>query len=117
VIAYSPLGSGLLTGTMTRQRIAELPADDWRKNHADFREPELTRNLRLVSLLRTIGKRHGRSPGEVAIAWVLQNPAVTGAIVGARRPGQIRGLLGAAELILNPTEKAEIEAFFTRAAA
>jgi aryl-alcohol dehydrogenase-like predicted oxidoreductase len=117
VIAYSPLGSGFLTGTMTRQRIAELPADDWRKNHADFREPELTHNLRLVSLLRTIGKRHGRSPGEVAIAWVLKNPAISGAIVGARRPGQVRGLSGAAEFLLNSTEIAEIEAFFARAAA
>jgi len=117
VVAYSPMASGLLTGAMTRERIAGLPADDWRRGHSDFREPQLSRNLRLVSLLRTIGKRHGRSPGEVAIAWVLQNPAVTGAIVGARRPGQVRGLSGAAEFHLNSRELAEIETFFARRAA
>ena len=87
VIAYSPMASGLLTGAMTPERIAALPADDWRRGNSDFREPQLSRNLKLVRLLRAIGKHHGRSPGEVAVAWVLRNPAVTGAIVGARRPG------------------------------
>jgi aryl-alcohol dehydrogenase-like predicted oxidoreductase len=117
VIAYSPMASGLLTGAMTRERIAGLPADDWRKHHPDFQEPQLSRNLKLVSLLRTIGKRHGYTPAEVAVAWVLHNPAVTGAIVGARRPGQVRGVAGAAELRLNAREIAEIEAFFTKEAA
>jgi aryl-alcohol dehydrogenase-like predicted oxidoreductase len=117
VIAYSPMASGLLTGAMSRERIAGLPADDWRKRHPDFQEPRLSRNLKLVSLLRTIGKRHGHVPAEVAVAWVLNNPAVTGAIVGARRPGQVQGVVGAAEFRLNPRELAEIEAFFTKAAA
>ena len=117
VIAYSPMASGLLTGAMTRERIAGLPADDWRKEHADFREPQLSRNLGLVKVLRAIGQRHGRSPGEVAVAWVLRNPLVTGAIVGARRPGQARGISGAADFRLNPGELAEIWASFTRAAA
>src|SRR5215468_11024781 len=112
VIAYSPMASGLLTGAMTRERIAGLPADDWRKRHPDFQEPQLSRNLRLVSLLRTIGKRHGRTPAEVAVAWVLHHPAVTGAIVGARRPGQVRGVTGAAELHLSGQDLAEVEAFF-----
>src|SRR5271167_3016269 len=76
VIAYSPMASGLLTGTMSRERIERLPADDWRRNNRDFQEPLLSRNLRLVSLLRTIGVRHGRTPAEVAVAWVLHNPAV-----------------------------------------
>src|SRR4051812_32572964 len=80
VLAYSPMASGLLTGAMTRERIANLPTDDWRRSHNDFREPQLSRNLRLVKLLKTIGKRHGRTPGEVAIAWALHNPAVTAAI-------------------------------------
>ena len=88
MIAYSPMASGLLTGAMTRERIAALPADDWRKGHPDFREPQLSRNLKLVSLLRAIGNRHGRTPGEVAVAWVLHNPAVTGAIVGAGGPAR-----------------------------
>jgi aryl-alcohol dehydrogenase-like predicted oxidoreductase len=117
VIAYSPMASGLLTGAMTRQRIARLPADDWRRSHEDFREPQLSRHLKLVSLLRTIGHRHGRSPAEVAVAWVLSNPAVTGAIVGARRPGQMLGVSGAADFRLSPEERAEIEALFVRQAA
>jgi len=117
VVAYSPMASGLLTGAMTRERIAALPADDWRKVHSDFLEPRLSRNLALVKLLRAIGERHGRSPGEVAVAWVLRNPVVTGAIVGARRPGQARGISGAADFRLNLGELAEIWASFTRAAA
>jgi aryl-alcohol dehydrogenase-like predicted oxidoreductase len=117
VIAYSPMASGLLTGAMTAERVAALPADDWRKRHPDFQGPRLHRNLMLVRLLRTIGKRRGYTPAEVAVAWVLRNPAVTGAIVGARRPGQVRGVAGAAELRLSPREVAEIEAFFAKAVA
>jgi aryl-alcohol dehydrogenase-like predicted oxidoreductase len=117
VIAYSPMASGLLTGAMTHERIAGLAADDWRKRHPDFQEPQLHRNLMLVRLLRTIGKRRGYTPAEVAVAWVLHNPAMTGAIVGARRPDQVRGVTGAAELRLSPREIAEIDAFFAEEAA
>jgi aryl-alcohol dehydrogenase-like predicted oxidoreductase len=117
VIAYSPMASGLLTGGMTRERIADLPADDWRKRHPDFQEPRLSNNLKMVKLLRAIGRLHGRTPAEVAVAWVLHNPAVTGAIVGARRPDQVRGVVGAAEFRLSPREVAEIEAFFALVAA
>jgi aryl-alcohol dehydrogenase-like predicted oxidoreductase len=117
VIAYSPMASGLLTGAMTRERIAGLPIDDWRRSHGDFSEPQLSRNLALVKTLVGIGKRHGRSPGEVAVAWVLHNQAVTAAIVGARRPEQVRGIVGAGEFRLNSRELAEIEAFFVKEAA
>ena len=117
VIGYSPMASGLLTGAMTRERIAGLPADDWRKDHPDFQEPQLSRNLKLVRLLRVIGRIHGRTPAEVAVAWVLRNRAVTGAIVGARRPGQLRGVVGAADFRLSPREAAEIETFFAKVAA
>jgi len=117
VIAYSPMASGLLTGAMSRERIERLPADDWRRTNRDFKEPLLSRNLRLVSLLRTIGVRHGRTPAEVAVAWVLHNPAVTAAIVGARRPGQIKAVAGAAGFRLSPSEFAEIGAFVAKAAA
>jgi aryl-alcohol dehydrogenase-like predicted oxidoreductase len=117
VIAYSPMASGLLTGAMTAERIAGLPADDWRRWHGDFREPNLHRNLNLVRLLRAIGNHHGRSPGEVAVAWVLRQPAVTGAIVGARQPDQVRGVVGAADFRLSPREVAEIDSFFDRVAA
>ena len=104
VIVYSPMQSGLLTGAMTRERIAALPQDDWRRHSAHFQEPELTRNLALVERLRAIGKRHGKSPAEVAIAWTLQNPAVTGAIVGARTAKQVEGFVGAAEWRLSEDE-------------
>jgi aryl-alcohol dehydrogenase-like predicted oxidoreductase len=112
VIAYSPMVSGLLTGAMTRERVAALPADDWRKEkNRHYQEPLLTRNLSLVELLRTLGARHGRTPGEVAIAWVLRHPAVTGAIVGARKPGQLKELVGAADWRLTPGEANEIDTF------
>ena len=117
VLAYSPMASGLLTGAMTPERIAGLPADDWRRGNNDFREPQLSRNLRMVRLLRAISNHYGHSPGEAAVAWVLRDPAVTGAIVGARRPDQVRGVTGAAEFRLSPRELAEIEAFFARAVA
>jgi len=109
VIVYAPMSSGLLTGAMTRERAASLPADDWRSRSPEFNEPNLTRNLALVERLRSIGKRHGRSPGEVAIAWTLSNPAVTGAIVGARSAAQAEGVMRAAELRLSNEELNEIE--------
>ncbi len=110
-IVYAPMASGLLTGAMTRERAARLPEDDWRRRSADFNEPRLSRNLALVGRLRTVGTRHGRSPGEVAIAWALRNPAVTGAIVGIRSPDQADGVMRAAEIELSAEDVAEIEAF------
>jgi aryl-alcohol dehydrogenase-like predicted oxidoreductase len=110
VIVYSPMMSGLLTGKMTRERVANFPEDDWRRNDPEFQEPRLSQNLDLVDLLRAIGERHGRSPGEVAIAWTLRHPAVTGAIVGGRRPDQVDGIVGAADFRLSDAELAEIEA-------
>ncbi len=117
VIVYSPMGSGLLTGAMTRERIAAMPEDDWRKRNSNFQEPSLSRNLRLVERLRSVGQRHGASPGEVAIAWTLKNPAVTGAIVGVRSARQARGVVGAANLDLTQDEIAEIEDRFVPEAA
>jgi aryl-alcohol dehydrogenase-like predicted oxidoreductase len=117
VIAYSPMASGLLTGAMTRERIAGLPANDWRKSSPNFREPLLTRNLDLIRLLRGMGVRHGYSPAEVAVAWVLRHPAVTGAIVGARKPGQFKGVAGASRLQLSPREIDEIDGFLSKSAA
>lgn len=108
VIAYSPMGSGLLTGTMTRERIAQFPADDFRRNSKFYQEPQLTRNLQLADLCKEIGKRHGKTAGEVAIAWSLANPAVTGAIVGARKPGQVAGFIGAMEWRLPAEEMVKI---------
>jgi len=109
VIAYSPMASGLLTGKMSRERIAALPKDDWRRRNEWFTEPQLSRNLDLVEKLREIGARHGRTAGEVAIAWTLRRPEVTGAIVGARRPEQLNGVIGAGIFRLTPEEIAEVE--------
>ncbi|MDZ4803114.1 MAG: aldo/keto reductase [Bryobacteraceae bacterium] len=104
VIVYSPMKSGLLTGKMTRERIASLPEDDFRKRTPPFNEPALTRNLAIVDKIREIGTAHGRSPGEVAIAWALRHPAVTAAIVGFRSPAQVDGVIGAAEFRLTEEE-------------
>jgi len=109
VIVYSPMSAGLLTGAMTRERVANFTPEDWRRNLPNFHEPQLSRNLRLVEHLRTIGKRHGRTPGEVAIAWTLNHPAVTGAIVGFRSVQQVNGIIGAASFRLLPSEFLEIE--------
>lgn len=111
VIVYSPMKSGLLSGAMTRERVAAMPADDFRQRTPQFQEPRLTRNLEFVELLREIGKGHGRTPGEVAIAWTLRRPEVTGAIVGLRSPAQLKGTIGAAEFRLSPEELVRIEVF------
>ena len=117
IIAYSPMGSGMLTGTMTRQRVENLPEDDWRRRSPQFQEPLLTRNLKLADKLKEIAARHNRSAGETALAWVLANPVVIGAIVGVRNAEQVNGVIGAMEFRLNPGEIAEIESFFQSASA
>lgn len=110
VIGYSPMGSGLLTGAMTRERFANLPDDDWRRRGPQFQEPLFTRNLAIAEKLKEIAARHGHSAGEAAIAWTLANPAVTGAIVGIRNAEQVAGIIGAMEFRLTPEELAEIDA-------
>jgi aryl-alcohol dehydrogenase-like predicted oxidoreductase len=111
VIAYSPMHNGLLTGKMTRERIEALHDTDWRKHiNPAFKEPHLTKNLELVELLGDIGNRHGQTTADVAIAWTLRLTAVTGAIVGARRPDQIDGIIGAMEFRWSDSEIAEIDA-------
>src|SRR5262249_21456979 len=110
VIGYSPMKSGLLTGKMTKERVAAMPEDDFRRRAPAFQEPQLTRNLALADLMRAIGERHGRSAGEVAIAWALRHPAVTAAIVGMRSASQVEGVIGALDFRLSPQEIAEIDA-------
>jgi aryl-alcohol dehydrogenase-like predicted oxidoreductase len=109
VIAYSPMGSGMLTGAMTRERAATLPENDWRKHDPRFNEPQLTRNLELVDRLATVADRHATTPGAVAVAWTLHNPAVDGAIVGFRRADQVAPILAAAGLELTGEEIGELE--------
>jgi aryl-alcohol dehydrogenase-like predicted oxidoreductase len=110
VIVYSPMGSGLLTGKMTRERIEGLPSDDWRRDDARFREPQLTRHLAAAESVSRVADRLGVSPGAVAIAWTLRNPAVDGAIVGLRRPDQADELMVAATLDLGEDDAVELEA-------
>jgi aryl-alcohol dehydrogenase-like predicted oxidoreductase len=109
VISYAPMASGLLTGAMTRERAASLPTDDFRTRNPEFRDPRLSKNLELVERLRAVSSRHGRSPGEVAIAWTLRFPAITAAIVGARNAKQSEGVMRAGELKLSAEDIAEIE--------
>jgi aryl-alcohol dehydrogenase-like predicted oxidoreductase len=111
VIVYSPMKSGLLAGKMTRERIASLPSDDFRPRTASFQEPLLSRNLGLVEVLRRIGEHHSRTPGEVAIAWTLRDPVVTGAIVGMRSAEQATQIVRSAEFRLSPDEILEIEQY------
>ncbi len=115
VIAYSPMASGLLTGAMTRERIAKMPASDWRSRNPRFQEPQLSRTLALVDILREIGENHDASPAEIAIAWVLNHPAVTAAIVGSRRPDQVDGVLGGASVQLDKEELERITGFLQTA--
>jgi aryl-alcohol dehydrogenase-like predicted oxidoreductase len=111
VIVYSPMKSGLLTGKMTRERIAAFPQDDFRKRAPAFQEPNLSRNLELAEIMRRIGRRHGVSAGVVAIAWTLRNPAVTAAIVGMRSAEQAKGVVPALRFRLGDEEFSEIETF------
>ncbi len=109
VIVYSPMASGMLSGGMTRARIEGLPADDWRKQDARFREPLLSEHLALVERLTAVAERHDTTPGAVAVAWTLRSPAVDGAIVGFRRPDQVDPILAAAGLDLGEDDMATIE--------
>ncbi|MBI9045768.1 MAG: aldo/keto reductase [Anaerolineaceae bacterium] len=109
VIVYSPMYSGLLTGKMTAERIKNMPPDDWRQRDPEFQMPRLEKNLQLVSTIKEIGKQHNVEPGVVAIAWTLRNPAVTGAIVGARRPSQVDGIFPSTEFRLSSEEIEQLD--------
>ena len=111
VINYSPMVSGLLTGKMTAERVASLPADDWRRRNVEFNEPRFSRNLRLVELLREIGSAHGVTPGVVAVAWTLRHPAITAAIVGGRSAKQVEETASALTFRLTEDEYTRIHAF------
>ena len=113
VINYSPMVSGLLTGKMSAERVAALPEDDWRRRAVEFNEPRLSRNLRLVDLLRAIGEPHNVEPGVVAVAWTLDHPAITAAIVGGRSPRQVEGLAPALRFRLTVDERQRINAFLS----
>jgi aryl-alcohol dehydrogenase-like predicted oxidoreductase len=108
VVCYSPMASGLLSGAMTRERIAALPDNDWRKYDARFNEPELSRNLAIVARLQTVADRHDTTPGAIAVAWTLHHPAVHGSIVGFRRPDQVEPLLAAGTIELTDDDLATI---------
>ncbi len=109
VIAYSPMYKGLLTGKLTRQRLAELPENDHRCRDPHLREPELTINLELVGALQTIADRENVSIMQLSIGWVLRRPEVTAAIAGARRPGQIAEIAAAGEWEMPEAVSEEID--------
>jgi aryl-alcohol dehydrogenase-like predicted oxidoreductase len=109
VLAYSPMGSGMLTGAMTRERIANLPSDDWRTRSVHFQEPLLSRNLGIAAKVVEIAHRTGRSPSEIALAWVLSHPGITAAIVGVRSAEQVAGVAGALDYELDAGAKRELD--------
>jgi len=109
VIVYSPMQAGLLTGKMTRERIANLPDNDWRKGNDQFTEPKLSRNLEVAARMEKIAEKHGVPTPAVSIAWVRQHSAVTGAIVGVRRPDQVDGIIDGGTLELDDEDMAQID--------
>ncbi len=111
VIVYSPMSSGLLTGRMTKDRVEKMPDDDWRKKDGRFQGEHLDRNLGLANLLTEIGYPHNVTAGVAAVAWTLRNPAVTAAIVGARRPDQVEDMIAASEFRLSESEIEDINKF------
>jgi aryl-alcohol dehydrogenase-like predicted oxidoreductase len=111
VINYAPMHSGLLTGAMSKERVAAFPKDDFRRNAKNYQEPLLTRNLAVAGFLKTIGERHNVPAGVVAIAWTLHNNAITAAIVGGRSAKQVEGIIPAVTFRLTEAEYAEIGAF------
>jgi len=114
VLNYAPMHSGLLTGAMTKERVAAFPSDDFRRNAKSYQQPALDRNLKLADLLKQIGSRHGVNAGVVATAWTLEQPAITAAIVGSRSAKQVEGTLAAASFKLAPAELAEINDYLVQ---
>jgi aryl-alcohol dehydrogenase-like predicted oxidoreductase len=110
-INYAPMHSGLLTGAMSKERVANFPKDDFRRNAKNYQEPLLSRNLTIADFLKTIGTRHNVTAGVVAIAWTLHNPAITAAIVGGRNAKQVEGVIPAITFRLTDAEYAEINTF------
>jgi aryl-alcohol dehydrogenase-like predicted oxidoreductase len=110
VIVYSPMQSGILTDTFSRERVERMDADDWRRRNPEFNDPLLSRNLALRDALRPIASRHEVPVSAIAIAWTLSWPAVSGAIVGARSPQQVDGWIAAGNLTLEPEDLEEIAA-------
>jgi len=117
VIAYSPMQSGILTESFSAARVAALAPDDWRRRSAQFREPNLSRNVALRDALKPIARRHGTTVSAIAIAWTLAWPGVTGAIVGARTPAQVDGWIGAATVELTVADLEEVAAAILRSRA
>lgn len=114
VIVYSPMKNGLLSGRMTKQRVENLPDDDFRRRSPYFQEPRLTATLAMVDDLGVMASKYGCTVGEIAIAWTLRHPAVTGAIVGLRNAGQVEGVMKAATLNIDATDFQQIEDLLVR---
>jgi aryl-alcohol dehydrogenase-like predicted oxidoreductase len=113
VIVYSPMASGVLTGSWSAAKARSLPDDDWRRNSSNHAGENLERNLALVERLRPIAQRHDATVGAIAVAWTLTFPGVTGAIVGGRSPAQVDGWVGAGEIALTDADLTEIRSALT----
>lgn len=98
VVVYSPMQAGLLTGKFD---ISKLAADDWRRKNKMFKEPYLSKALNFVEELKPIASKYNSTVGHVALSWVLNNSAVTSAIVGARNTKQVNENINAADLLMS----------------
>jgi aryl-alcohol dehydrogenase-like predicted oxidoreductase len=114
VIVYSPMASGILTDSFSRERVAAMSGEDWRRRSEGHTEPQLTRNLALRDAVRPVAARHGTTVSAVAVAWVLAWPGVSGAIVGARDAKQVDGWLPGGALTLTGDDLDEIAAAVER---
>lgn len=114
VVVYSPMASGLLTGRMTAERIAALPAEDWRSRWPDFRGNRLAASLQVVDVVAEVAVAKAVPAGQVAIAWTLRNDAVTGATVGFRSAEQVADLIGAPDLSLDAADLERLDAIRPR---
>lgn len=105
VVAYSPMQAGILSGKFDISKVAD---DDWRRSNRFYQEPRLSMALELVDKLKPIAKAYGKSVGQLVVAWVLNNPAVTSAIVGARFESQVSENVGAAGFTISPEDISRI---------
>ena len=114
ILCYSPMKNGLLSGRMSKERVASLPEDDFRRRSPYFQEPGLSNTLNLVEDLRPLAAKYDCSVGEISIAWTLQHPAVTAAIVGLRNRGQLNGVVKSASLKLEADDYKLIESLLQK---
>ncbi|HEY8548088.1 MAG TPA: aldo/keto reductase [Acidimicrobiales bacterium] len=108
IVPYSPLGRGLLAGSVTSAD--DIAERDFRRGNPRFQGENLDRNLALVDEVRAVAEAHGATPAQVALAWVLAKGDDVVPIPGTKRPHRLEENLGALDLTLDDDEVARLEA-------